>query len=146
MPNGRQQCQGNNGGSTWEQQDSPDRRFVAQLRVAGPDFEWRPWLNLALVGILVLVGALEVSTFRYWNPKQIHFRARRSYRAVLPLAGVILLIIWKPRVFFAVFAAIYAVSGPIGWVVRRLRNPDGEEASEDAEGAEESRESRESPT
>lgn len=105
-----------------------------------PDSEWRSWLNLALLGILVLVGALEVSTFRYWNPKQIHFRARRSYRAVLPLAVVILLIIWNPRVFFAVFAAIYTVSGPIGWVVRRLRNPDGEEQPEGAE------ERRESPT
>lgn len=106
-----------------------------------PDSEWRSWLNLALLGVLVVVGALEVSTFRYWSPKQMHFRERRSYRMVLPLAAAILLISLQPRLFFPVFAAVYAMSGPIGWVARRLRNPDGEEEPEKAAGAEERQES-----
>lgn len=104
---------------------------VCSALFLAPDYEWRPWLNLALLAVLIVVGSLEVSTFRYWSPKQIHFRERRSYRAILPLAAAILLISWNPRVFFPIFAAIYTVSGPIGWVVRRLRYPEGEKEPDD---------------
>lgn len=101
-----------------------------------PDSEWRPWLNTLLLVALVLVGALEVSTFRYWSPKQVHFKVRRSYRAILPLAAAILVIVFRPKMFFPIAAALYAVSGPVGWVYRRLRPPEG-----DAAGADEPQES-----
>lgn len=99
---------------------------ICSVLFIAPDSEWRPWLNTLLLVALVVVGGLEVSTFRYWSPKQIHFRERRSYRAILPLAAVILAIVLRPRLFFPIAAALYTVSGPIGWVFRRFRPGDAE--------------------
>jgi len=94
---------------------------VCSLMFVVPDAEWRPWLNGLLIASLILVGSLEVSTFRYWSPKQIHFKRRLSYRAVLPLAAAILVFSFQPRLFFPVAAAVYTASGPFGWLIRRLR-------------------------
>ena len=112
---------------------------VCSLLFVVPDSEWRPWLNGLLLATLVVIGTLEVSTFRYWSPKQIHFKRRLSYRAVLPLAAAILLIIVQPRLFFPVLAALYAISGPLGWLVRRVRPPAPE--AEAGAGADEPQES-----
>jgi CDP-diacylglycerol--serine O-phosphatidyltransferase len=103
---------------------------VCSVLFVVPDAEWRPWLNGMLIAILIVVGSLEVSTFRYWSPKQIHLKRRLSYRALLLLAAAILLVIFQWRLFFPVFAALYTASGPLGWVVRRLRPtpPEGEAA------------------
>jgi len=107
---------------------------VCSVMFLVPDSEWRPWLNLLLLVTLVVVGTLEVSTFRYWSPKQIHFKRRWSYRAVLPLAAAILLMIYYPRLVFPIAATLYTVSGPFGWLVRRVRSPDGEEEAAETGG------------
>jgi CDP-diacylglycerol--serine O-phosphatidyltransferase len=111
---------------------------VCSLLFVVPDSEWRPWLNGLLLATLIVVGTLEVSTFRYWSPKQIHFRRRWSYRALLVLAAAILLISFQPRLFFPVAAALYTVSGPLGWLVRRVRPAEPEPEGEDEAAAAES--------
>lgn len=107
---------------------------VCSLLFVVPDSDWRPWLNLTLLALLVAVGALEVSTFRYWGPKQIHFRRRWSYRSLLFLAAAILLFSFQPRLFLPIAAALYTISGPLGWLVRRVR-PAGSEAEGEGETA-----------
>jgi CDP-diacylglycerol--serine O-phosphatidyltransferase len=100
------------------------------------------WTVFLLV-TLVAVGTLEVSTFRYWSPKQIDLRKRWSYRAALPLALVVLVVVLEPKAVFLVIGAVYALSGPVMWLVGRLRRrgaaaevevPPGEPAGGPGEG------------
>ena len=55
------------------------------------------------------------------------------------VSAAILLIIVQPRLFFPVLAALYAISGPLGWLVRRVRPPAPE--AEAGAGADEPQES-----
>jgi CDP-diacylglycerol--serine O-phosphatidyltransferase len=100
------------------------------------------WTVFLLV-TLVAVGTLEVSTFRYWSPKQIDLRKRWSYRAALPLALIVLVVVLEPKAVFLVIGAVYALSGPVMWLVGRLRRrgaageieaPPGEPAGGPGEG------------
>jgi CDP-diacylglycerol--serine O-phosphatidyltransferase len=95
---------------------------------------WRDaWAVFVLV-TLFAVGALEVSTFRYWSPKQIDLRKRWSYRAALPLALIVLVVVLEPKAVFLVLGAVYALSGPVMWAVGRLRRKGAGPAGEQAPG------------
>ena len=114
---------------------------VCSLLFVVPDSDWRPWLNGLLLATLIVVGTLEVSTFRYWSPKQIHFRRRWSYRALLVLAAAILLFSFQPRLFLPIAAALYTVSGPLGWLIRRVRPAEPEPDAEAGAAGDEPQES-----
>lgn len=89
--------------------------FCCFLLVApGPD--WRPWMAAFLLVLLVTLGVLMVSTFRYPSFKDVHLRRRWSYRVALPLAAVLLLAIYHPEIFLVSLSAIYLVSGPAIWL------------------------------
>lgn len=87
------------------------------------------WLRFVVAAALLGIGVLMVSTFRYWSPKQINLRQRRSYRALLIIAAVLLVLAWEPRPVLLAVAAVYTLSGPALWVWGRLRSgrgrPDG---------------------
>jgi CDP-diacylglycerol--serine O-phosphatidyltransferase len=105
---------------------------VCSLLFFVPGPEWRDLWGVLVFGSLIVAGTLEVTTFRYWSLKQIDFKRRWSYRAALPLALIILVIALEPRAFFLVVAVVYAGSGPVTWLVGRLRrggDGDGSEAS-----------------
>ncbi|HUF78651.1 MAG TPA: CDP-diacylglycerol--serine O-phosphatidyltransferase [Thermoanaerobaculia bacterium] len=82
---------------------------------------WREAWTLFVLITLAVAGTLEVSTFRYWSPKQIDLRKRWSYRAALPLALIVLVVVLEPKAVFLVIGAVYALSGPVIWAVGRLR-------------------------
>jgi CDP-diacylglycerol--serine O-phosphatidyltransferase len=86
-----------------------------------PDREWRTWLSAAVLVGMAIVGTLMVSTFRYRSFKKLDLRQRRSYRAVLPLALIVLLIALRPHLVLMIIALSYAASGPLEWAVQRLR-------------------------
>lgn len=96
---------------------------ICSLLVFAPEYpkEW----HLAVVAImsisLVLIGLLMVSTFRYSSFKKIDLRKRWSYRAAILLAAVIFLIFRLPRAAFLVIALFYTFSGPLGYLIGRLR-------------------------
>jgi phosphatidylserine synthase len=71
--------------------------------------------------LLVILGLLMVTTFRFWSLKALDFRQRRSYRAAVPLIGVIVLLAFWPERFVPGITVAYAASGPIGWLLGRLR-------------------------
>ena len=108
---------------------------VCSLLFYVPDADgWRElWTGLLLV-TLFAVGTLEVSTFRYWSPKQIDLRKRWSYRAALPLALIVLVVVFEPKAVFLVLGAVYALSGPVVWTVGRLRRKSGAAAGEPPPG------------
>ena len=84
---------------------------------------------LVVVGVLIGTGALMVSTFRYMSLKRIDLRERRSYRALLPLAGGILVVAFHPPAFFFAVGVLYSLSGPVSWLVGRLRSREPEPES-----------------
>ncbi len=78
-------------------------------------------LQLAVLGALVVVGLLSVSTFRYLSFKELDFRRRRGFRVVVVIAAIVVLALIHIGLFFLVGAASYALSGPTAWLGKRLR-------------------------
>lgn len=93
---------------------------ICSLLFYMPDREWRHYSSAVLFVALLLVGGLEISTFRYWSFKRLDLRRRWSYRVALPLAAVVLTLMVEPAAFFLIVAVIYTASGPLGWVTGRL--------------------------
>jgi CDP-diacylglycerol--serine O-phosphatidyltransferase len=85
-----------------------------------PEAAWREWLEILVAGSLLLTGLLMISTFRYHSFKKLDLSKRWSYRAAVPLAATILVIVYVPRAFFLVIAVAYALSGPLAYVINRL--------------------------
>lgn len=79
------------------------------------------WITLLLGSSLVGLGVLMVSTFRYPSFKKVDLRQPWSYRWVLPLAAVLLVIAYHPPAWLLVLSASYALAGPLGWVGGRIR-------------------------
>jgi CDP-diacylglycerol--serine O-phosphatidyltransferase len=100
---------------------------VASVLFFDPDREWRTWMAGALLVAMALVAALMVSTVRYRSFKQVDLRRRRSYRAALVLAVVLVLIALDPHVALVVLACTYTASGPLEWMFHRLRGRRGPE-------------------
>jgi CDP-diacylglycerol--serine O-phosphatidyltransferase len=80
------------------------------------------WVALALFTVLVATGSLMVSTFRYRSFKHIDLRRRWSYRAVLPIAAVILVALVKLEATFLAVGLLYTSSAPAAWLWSRLRH------------------------
>jgi CDP-diacylglycerol--serine O-phosphatidyltransferase len=82
-------------------------------------------LLFGMVGALLLLGALMVSTFRYWSVKAIDLRKPFSYRVALPLAAIVVLLAFYPEAFLPAIAAVYTASGPLLWLIGRMRSGRG---------------------
>jgi len=79
------------------------------------------WMQVLVSCALLLIGMLMVSTFRYVSFKKLDLRQRWSFRALIPVAGIILVVYYIPHAFFLAVAVVYTLSGPLGWVIGRLR-------------------------
>ncbi len=106
---------------------------ICSLLFFAPDREWRSWMMGLVVVSLIAIGALMVSTFRYYSFKQIDLRRRWSYRGVLPIAAVILVAAIHPPAFFLAVAVVYTLSAPSAWLWGRLRRGGHPEASDEPE-------------
>lgn len=93
---------------------------ICSLLFYMPDREWRHGAAAMLFVVLVVVGSLEVSTFRYWSFKRLDLRRRWSYRVALPLAAVLLTLAIEPAACFLILALLYIASGPFSWLTGRL--------------------------
>jgi CDP-diacylglycerol---serine O-phosphatidyltransferase len=98
---------------------------ICSLLFFAPDPDWRPWLQGMMVVALIAIGALMVSTFRYPSFKHLDLRRRWSYRALLPIAAVILVVAYYPTAIFLAVAVIYTASAPLTWLWGRLRRRSG---------------------
>jgi CDP-diacylglycerol--serine O-phosphatidyltransferase len=76
---------------------------------------WR-WGAVILVVALLFLGALMLSTFRFWSGKQIDLRQRWSYRMILPAAVLLLVVVYHPPAFFLAIAVLYIFSPPVRWL------------------------------
>ena len=106
---------------------------LASVLFVVPDRDWKTWLNLLLLGVLLVLALLMVSTFRYPSFKKLDLRRGWPYRVVLPIAAVVLLAAFHPPAFLVSASALYTVSGPWLWLRSRLRHrKDGAETGADA--------------
>jgi CDP-diacylglycerol--serine O-phosphatidyltransferase len=116
---------------------------ICSLLFFAPDPAWKPWLVGLMIASLIAVGTLMVSTFRYRSFKHIDLRRRWSYRAILPVAAVILVAALHPPASFLVVAVVYTLSAPVAWAWGRARPRgaagDDPEAGEIGAPAEETR-------
>lgn len=83
--------------------------------IAGADLAW-------LAGLLTgLCGLLMVSNFRYNSFKQVDFRGKVPFVVIVGVMLVFAVVLSEPPlVLFAIFL-IYALSGPGGWLLSRMR-------------------------
>lgn len=86
-----------------------------------PQRDWRQWVVAALFVCLLGLGGLMLSTFRYHSFKKVDLRRRRSYRAALPIAAVLLVVAYHPPAVFLAIAVVYVLSAPLSWTITRLR-------------------------
>jgi CDP-diacylglycerol--serine O-phosphatidyltransferase len=92
-----------------------------------PEFGLLP----VLIALLVIsLGLLMISRFRYRSFKEFDLRNRRSYIYVLPLAAMLVAVAIYPRIAMLIFAALYLVSGPAATVWGALRRPGGAAVAE----------------
>jgi len=85
-----------------------------------------PWMAITWLSLVVAVGYLMVSTWRFYSFKDIHFNSRQPFRIMLLLASVFVSIwFWSRWVLFAI-ALIYMISGVwwrLQWIIRRRPSP-----------------------
>jgi CDP-diacylglycerol--serine O-phosphatidyltransferase len=80
-----------------------------------------PWQALAAVGVMLIPGALMVSTIRFRSFKTINFGWGRSYRTLLLFALFVALIYAEPRFTLLILAYTYLFSAFIGMGWTRFR-------------------------
>ncbi len=78
------------------------------------------WIRGILPFMVVVVGSLMVSTFRYPGLRGIDLRRRLSYRAFFVLTTVVLMLVSYPEAIFPAVALIYWLLGPLGWLFGRF--------------------------
>ena len=94
---------------------------------------WQQLQDPLMLGLLACSGTLMISTFRYPSFKTIDLRRRWSYRSALVLAVTLLVLTFRPTLFFQGFITIYTLYGPVLWLIGRLsRRPESVAAEQPA--------------
>jgi CDP-diacylglycerol--serine O-phosphatidyltransferase len=93
-------------------------------------------LVLLLIAILVTsLGMLMISRFRYRSFKDLDLRNRRSYIWVLPLAGIIVAVVFRPRIVLLVLSGAYLISAPAAAIWNLLSPGRGARSTSGEHGA-----------
>lgn len=79
------------------------------------------WMQVLVATALLVIGALMVSTFRYPSGKKFDLRKRWSFRALIPIAAIVLVVYYIPRAIFLTIAVLYTLYPPLMWLIGRLR-------------------------
>ncbi len=89
-----------------------------------PVISW--WTAMSWLMMVVVVGYLMVSTWRFYSFKDIDFRSRRPFRLIVVIAVVVALIALFSRPALFVIAILYMASGVLWrlqWIFRRKAPP-----------------------
>lgn len=73
-----------------------------------------------LVGMIAL-ALLMVSSIKFYSFKDLHFLTREPFMTVVLAVILMIIVLAEPQIMIFTFAASYAVSGPIWWILRMLR-------------------------
>ncbi|HKH47408.1 MAG TPA: CDP-diacylglycerol--serine O-phosphatidyltransferase [Thermoanaerobaculia bacterium] len=89
----------------------------------------RVWMQVLVATALLLIGVLMVSTFRYYSFKKFDLRKRWSFRALIPIAAIVLVVYYIPYAVLLLVTVVYTLSGPLSWLIGRLRGGNRPEES-----------------
>jgi CDP-diacylglycerol--serine O-phosphatidyltransferase len=105
---------------------------ICSILIFAPEYrdDLRVFMQAFIGMALLLVGVLMVSTFRYNSFKNFDLRKRWSYRAFVPFAAILLMIVFIPRVVLLVMTVVYTLSAPVGALISRLRPSRGSRPEE----------------
>ena len=92
----------------------------------------RGWLENAMPFIVVVVGSLMITTFRYPSMKMAKIDQRMSYRGYLPTVIFFVVLMLYPETLFPLVAFLYLVYGPLAWCLGRLRRRNQEPTEQPA--------------
>jgi CDP-diacylglycerol--serine O-phosphatidyltransferase len=95
---------------------------------------------LPALAMVLTPAFLMVSTVRFRSFKTFDLGWRRSYRNLILFTGGLVAVATHPQIAFVVMAYAYLASGPLGWLIGRLRRrqsagPEGAVEPEAAAGA-----------
>jgi CDP-diacylglycerol--serine O-phosphatidyltransferase len=94
---------------------------VAAIVFVFPDRLVERWQVALVLGLVVVLAFLMVSTLRYRSFKGVDLRRRRSYITVLGIALLFLMVAAHPEFSILAVTSLYTVSGPIAFVFGLLR-------------------------
>jgi CDP-diacylglycerol--serine O-phosphatidyltransferase len=94
---------------------------IAAIVFVLPEPRSERWEAVAALALVVILGFLMVSTFRYRSFKGIDLRRRRSYISVLGIALLFLTVASQPEASLLAVTGLYTLSGPFAWAVGALR-------------------------
>ena len=89
---------------------------------------WSQALVKSMPLVTLVLGLLMVSRIRYVHFGNVFLGGRRPILHVLLLVVALLLVVLRPEIALTTYLILYAVSGPVLTVVRRLRKPAAEPA------------------
>jgi len=89
---------------------------ICSILIFAPEYrdDVRVVMQEIIGAALLLVGTLMVSTFRYNSFKKFDLRKRWSYRAFVPFAAILLVVVFIPRATLLAIAVVYTLSAPVG--------------------------------
>jgi len=80
-----------------------------------------PTISYLAVLLTIFAGLLMISNYRYFSFKVLQFKGTVPYMVFLLAVVLLAVIAQNPHEVLWAMCIIYAVSGPIGWVYRRLK-------------------------
>jgi CDP-diacylglycerol--serine O-phosphatidyltransferase len=109
---------------------------ICSLLFFAPEYtpDVRVFMQVVIGMALLLIGVLMVSTFRYRSFKTFDLQKRWSYRAFVPFAAILLVVVFIPRATFLAIAVLYTLSAPLAAGFARLRHPRGHRPEEHVAG------------
>lgn len=94
------------------------------------------WMVWTMLGVVFAIGTLMVSNFRYPSFKRIDLKQRRSFRLLLPLTALLLVVAYHPPAFSLSVAVVYTFYGPIAWLDGLIRRRSRETPKSETEATE----------
>lgn len=106
-------------------------QLAALVYCAPESIDGGPVYAFLLMGLLISLAFLMVSTFRYPSFKGFDLRSRRSYITVLGIALLFLLVALEPGWVLLAIVSAYTISAPASYAVGLLRRRGGAGAASD---------------
>ncbi|HEY5682057.1 MAG TPA: CDP-diacylglycerol--serine O-phosphatidyltransferase [Sulfuricaulis sp.] len=91
-------------------------------------------ISIAALVVTVMAGVLMVSNIRYRSFKDVDLRGRVSFMTILSLPLVLVLLFQDPPLVLFLTFLLYALSGPVAFIFRRLPRDEKDSAEKHPHG------------
>lgn len=88
-------------------------------------------VRYAIAAVTVTVGLLMVSPIRYFSPKAIDFNRRVQFLTLVAVVVLFAIIVAEPPRVLLVLFSVYALSGPLAHLIRKMRGGSSDDKNSD---------------